>query len=79
MSIQTREINKLKDELKELWLMKSTSDNSHTTKTNRLKGQVEILKKELIDSFIGNKLGLTKEILGKKSQRQSRKFGPPLG
>lgn len=60
LPIQIGEINQLKDELKELWLMKSISDSSHTTETNRLKGQVEMLKKELTDSFIGNKFGLAK-------------------
>lgn len=63
MSIKTGEIKKLNDELRELQHMKSIGDSSHATELNRVKGQVELLWRELKESFIGNKLGLEKEIL----------------
>jgi len=43
--------------------MKSVADSSHAAELNRVKGQIEVLQRELKESFIGNKLGLAKEIL----------------
>ena len=40
LSIQTGEINKLKDELKELRLMMLVADSSHAAELNRVKGQI---------------------------------------
>lgn len=58
--------------------LKSISDSTHITKTNRLKGQVEVLKKELIDSFIGNKLGLAKEILWEEITEEIKEIWPSI-
>ena len=43
--------------------MKSVADNSHAAELNRVKIQIEVLQRELKESFIGNKLALAKEIL----------------
>ena len=58
--------------------MKSMSNSSHTIETNRLKGQVEVLKKELTDSFIGNKLGLVKEILWEEITEAIKEIWPSI-
>ena len=68
----------MKDELKELRLLKSISDSIHTTKTNRLKGQVEVLKNELTDSFIRNKLGLAQEILWEEIKEAIKEIWPSI-
>ena len=61
--IKTVEMKKLQDELKELKHMKVVADNSHTTELQRTKGEIELLEKEIKDSYLGNKLGLAKGIL----------------
>ena len=58
--------------------MKSISDSTHTTKTNRHKGQAEVLKKELTNSFIGNKLGLAKEILWEEIKEAIKEIWPSI-
>ena len=63
LSIQTVEIKNLQDELKEFQHMKVVADNSHAAELQREKGQIEVLQKEVKDSYLGNKLGLVKEIL----------------
>lgn len=43
LSIQTVEIKKLQDELKELQQMKAVADNSHAVELQREKSQIEVL------------------------------------
>ena len=63
LSIQTIEIKKLQDELKELKHMKAVADSSHVAELQRTKSQIEVLQKEIKESYLGNKLGLAKEII----------------
>jgi len=43
--------------------MKSVVDSSHVDELNIVKVQIEVLQRELKEYFIGNKLGLEKEIM----------------
>lgn len=63
LSIQTQEINKLQDQLKTLQHMKAVADNSHAVKLHWARDQIEVLQKEVKDSYLGNTLGLVKEII----------------
>lgn len=63
MSIQTVEIKKLQDELDKLKHMKVVADSSHAAELLREKSQIEFFHKEIKESYLGNKLGLAKEIL----------------
>ena len=53
----------MQDYLKTLQHIKAVSDSSHAAKLLREKGQIEVLQKEFKDPYLGNKLGLVKEIL----------------
>ncbi len=43
--------------------MEAVADSSHTTELQREKGKIEVLQKEVKDSYLENTLGLVKEII----------------
>ena len=63
LSIQAEEIEKLQDQLRTLQYMKAIVDISHAVELQRARGQIEVLQKEVKDSYLRNTLGLVKEII----------------
>jgi len=63
ISIQTKEIKKLQNQLKTLQHMKAVEDSSHAAELQRARGQIEVLQKEVKDPYLGNTLGLVKDII----------------
>lgn len=53
----------MQNESKELQQMKLVANTSHAAELQRENGQIEALQKEIKESYLGNKLGLAKEIL----------------
>jgi len=76
LSIQIVEIKKLQDELKELQHMKAVANNSHVAELQRAKIQIEVLQKEIKESYLGNKLGLTKDILWEEITKSIKDIWP---